>query len=118
MVTVSTKEGLRTALGNRESQILVTGELALKMRRKIKIRKKSKLGRAALVIGGIVAIPFSGGSSLCMTAAGLVAGSVAIEVEELAILCGFVICMTGVLKGARVQFSPDGTVIVEPKYNI
>lgn len=116
MVTVFTKDGLKNAIESREAQIKVIGDLADTMRKKTKVRKASKLGAAALVIGGIVAIPFTGGASAVMTIAGLTVGTVTISVVELAILCGFVLGMTGILKGARVQFCPDGSVIIEPKY--
>ena len=59
MITVSTKEGLQKALKNRESQIRVTGDLAKSMRKKSKIKKGAKIGGALMVIGGIVAIPFT-----------------------------------------------------------
>lgn len=121
MISVSTKDGFKRALENKESQILVTGELARSMRRRSKVKKTSKIGAAALVLGGIVAIPFTGGASAGLTAMGLTAaaltvGTVTISVGELAILCGFVIGMTAVLKGAKVEFRSDGTVVVTPNY--
>lgn len=79
------------------------------------------LGRTALIIGGIIAIPFTGGASSGVTAmglamTGLTVGTVTISTAELAILCGFIIGMTGLLKGAKIKFCSDGTVEVEPKY--
>lgn len=121
MITVSTKEELKRALENKEKQIKVTGELAETMRRKSKVRKASKFGAAALIIGGIIAIPFTGGASSGVTAmglamTGLTVGTVTISAAELAILCGFVLGMTGILSGAKIKFCSDGTVEVEPKY--
>lgn len=121
MITVSTKEDLKRALENKEKQIKVTGKLAETMRRKSKVRKASKFGAAALIIGGIIAIPFTGGASSRVTAmglamTGLTVGTVTISTAELAILCGFIIGMTGLLKGAKIKFCSDGTVEVEPKY--
>lgn len=121
MITVSTKEGFQRALDNKEPQILVTGELAKSMRKRAKVKKASKVGAAALIIGGIIAIPFTGGASAGATALGLTAtaltvGTVTISTAELAILCGTVIAVTGILKGAKVEFRPDGTVIVTPNY--
>lgn len=121
MVTVSTKEGLQQALKNRESQIKVTGELAKSMRKKSKIKKGTKIGGALLIIGGIVAIPFTGGASSGLVVAGATAtaltiGTVSITAAELAILCGFVLGMTGILMGAEVEFHPDGTVTIKPRY--
>ena len=119
MVTVYTKQELKKALENRESQILVKGELAQTMRKKTKVRKGTKIGGMVLVIVGIVAIPFTGGASSVLTGAGITAltvGTVSITALELAILCGFVIAMTGVLKGAKVTFNSDGSVTVEPSY--
>lgn len=125
MITVSTKEDLKRALENKEKQIKVTGKLAETMRRKSKVRKASKFGAAALIIGGIIAIPFTGGASSGVTAmdlamtgltVGTTVGTVTISTAELAILCGFIIGMTGLLKGAKIKFCSDGTVEVEPKY--
>lgn len=119
MLTVYTKQEMKKALENRESQILVKGELAQTMRKKAKVKKSAKIGGIALVIAGIVAIPFTGGASSVLTGAGVAAltvGTVSLTALELAILCGFVIAMTGVLKGAKVTFNSDGSVTVEPRY--
>lgn len=113
MITVSTKEDLKRALENKEKQIKVTGKLAETMRRKSKVRKASKFGAAALIIGGIIAIPFTGGASSRVTAmglamTGLTVGTVTISTAELAILCGFIIGMTGLLKGAKKNSAQMG----------
>lgn len=119
MVTVSTKEGLQQALKNRESQISVTGELAKSMRKKAMIKKGTKIGGALMFIGGIVAVPFTGGASAGLAIAGataLTVGTISITAAELAILCGFVLGMTGILMGAKVEFHSDGTVTITPRY--
>lgn len=125
MVTVCTKEGLQQALKNRESQIRVTGELAKSMRKKSKIKKGAKIGGVLMIIGGIVSIPFTGGASAgvsvygltaAATATAITAGSISITATELAILCGFVLGMAGILMGAKVEFHPDGTVTITPRY--
>lgn len=121
MISVSSKEGFQRALENKEPQILVTGELATSMRNRAKLKKSSKVGAAALIIGGIVSIPFTAGASAALTAMGLsatalTAGIITVSYAELAVLCGFVIGLTGILKGANVEFASDGTVIVTPKY--
>lgn len=121
MVTVSTKEGLKKAIENRETRILVTGELAKTMRRKAKVKKASAVGAAALIIGGVVAIPFSGGASAGLTAMGLTAmgltvGTVTVSTAELAILCGFTLGVIGLCKKCKVKFNPDGSVEITPQY--
>lgn len=121
MISVSSKEGFQRALENKEPQILVTGELATSMRNRAKVKKASKVGAAALVIGGIVSIPFTGGASAALTAMGLsatalTAGIITVSYAELAVLCGFVIGLTGMLEGAKVEFASGGKVIVTPKY--
>lgn len=121
MVTVSTKEGLKKAIENRETKILVIGELAKTMRKKAKVKKVSAAGAAALIIGGVVAIPFSGGASAGLTAMGLTAmgltvGTVTVSTAELAILCGFTLCVIGLCKKCKVKFNPDGSVEITPQY--
>lgn len=100
---------------------MVTGELAKTMRKKSKVKKGATIGSALLIVGGIIAIPFTGGASagitaMGLTAAGLTIGTVTISAAELAILCGFVLGLTGILIGAKITFNSDGTVTVEPKY--
>lgn len=121
MITISTKEELKNALERKETQIIATGELAKSMRRRSKVRKGTAIGGAALVIAGIVAIPFTGGASAGLTAMGLTAtaltiGTVTISTAELAILCGFTLGLAGLLTGARVTFNSDGSVTIEPRY--
>ena len=71
MTTVSTKEELISAIERREKQIIATGEIAASIRRKVKVKKGAKVGGLVLAIGGLLAIPFTGGTSAGLTVAGL-----------------------------------------------
>ena len=71
MTTVSTKQELISAIERREKQIIATGEIAASIRKKVKVKKSAKIGGLALAIGGLLAIPFTGGTSAGLTVAGL-----------------------------------------------
>ena len=122
MTTVSTKQELISAIERREKQIIATGEIAASIRKKVKVKKGAKLGSLVLAIGGIIAIPFTGGASAGLTAAGLtcLTGAVTLTGGEILILCGILggtaIGLAGVLRDGKVEFKPDGTVVVTPHY--
>lgn len=118
MVTVYTKQELAKAIENKAPQILCKGDIAKEFFKRRKRKKFGKIAEAAMIVGGIVALPFTGGASAAGIAvgAGLTVGTVVISTAELAIICGTIIALTGVLKGAEVKFNPDGTVSVNPKY--
>ena len=115
MTTVSTKQELISAIERREKQIIATGEIATSIRRKVK--RGAKVGGVVLAIGGLLAIPFTGGASAGLTAAGmaLTVGTVTVSTAELAILCGFVLAYKSIGK-SKVEFMPDGYVIITPQY--
>ena len=93
-------------------------------------RKKNRLGTLAgiaMIVAGTVALPFTGGISAAGIAAragiaaiaartGLKLGPIEMSPIELAIICGTIIALAAILKGAKVTFKSDGSVIVEPKY--
>ena len=122
MTTVSTKQELISAIERRETQIIATGEIAASIRKKVKVKKSAKIGGLALAIGGLLAIPFTGGASAGLTAAGLtcLTGAATLTVTQILILCGIIggtaVAITGVLRNAKVEFKPDGTVVVTPQY--
>ena len=122
MTTVSTKQELISAIERREKQIIATGEIAASIRRKVKVKKGAKVGGLALAIGGLLAIPFTGGTSAGLTVAGLtcLTGAATLTGTEILILCGIIggtaVAITGVLNGAKVVFRPDGTVEVDPQF--
>ena len=122
MTTVSTKQELISAIERRETQIIATGEIAASIRKKVKVKKSAKIGGLALAIGGILAIPFTGGASAGLTAAGLtcLTGAATLTGTQILILCGIIggtaVAITGVLRNAKVEFKPDGTVVVTPQY--
>lgn len=130
MVTVYTKEELAKAIENKTTKILCKGDVANEIIEKFLKRKRNRLGifaGLAMIAAGTVSLPFTGG----MSAAGIVAGAsiagiaamtgltlgpVEISTKELAIICGTIIAVTGILKNAKVKFNADGSVEVEPKY--
>lgn len=125
MTTVSTKQELISAIERREKQIIATGEIAASIRRKVKVKKGAKVakvGGLVLAIGGLLAIPFTGGASAGLTAAGLtcLTGVATLTGTQILFLCGIIggtaVAITGVLKGAKVVFRPDGSVEVDPQY--
>ena len=87
MVTVYSKEEFYAALKNREDKILVQGELAKTMRKKSKVKKRTRIGGIVLLIVGIIAIPFTGGATAPIVGTGmaLTVGTVTITAFELAI---------------------------------
>lgn len=119
-MTVYTQPEFRKALENRERTILVKGELAREMRRKHNIKRTSRVCSYLLTTAGLAAIPFTGGASSGLTAAGLALAATSttltISATELAILCGCAIALFGISHGAKIVFNKDGSVTVEPKY--
>lgn len=97
------------------------GEAAKPFLNKRKRKRAAMIGGAAIAFLGAFAIPFTAGASTGIIAMGLTAGSVTVTTAELAMICGTVIAMAGVIKGGRVKFkvnAKDGSVEVEfePKY--
>lgn len=127
MVTVYTKEELAKAIENRTPEILCKGEVAKYFKKKKNRKKWMKLAAGALIVGGIAALPFTGGASAAGIAAGtgiaagamgLTVGTVVISTAELAILCGTILGLAGILTGAEVTFNKDGSVTIKPKYKL
>lgn len=98
MITVKTKDELEQAIkDNKGESIRVEGPyakaLAKKIRSKKKIGKVAIAGGALALIGGVVAAPFTGGTSLAGSAAGVVAmgatiGTITLTTTELAMILG------------------------------
>lgn len=118
MVTVYTKQELAKAIESKTPQILCKGEVAKDFINKKKRKTFAKIAGAAMVVGGIAALPFTGGASAAgiVAGAGLTVGTVVISTTELAIICGTILGLAGILTGAKVTFNTDGSVIVEPQY--
>ena len=120
MTTVSTKQELISAIERREKQIIATGEIAASIRRKVK--KGAKVGGVVLAIGGLLAIPFTGGASAGLTAAGLtcLTGVATLTGTQILILCGIVgvtaMGLSGKLKTCEVEFMPNGPVKLRLQY--
>ena len=131
MVTVYTKEELAKAIENKTTKILCKGDVANEITKEFRNkRNRNWLGTfagLAMIAAGTVALPFTGGMSAAGIAAGagiaaiaaragLKLGPIEMSPGELAIICGTIIAVVAILRGARVTFNKDGSVIVEPKY--
>ena len=131
MVTVYTKEELAKAIENKTPKILCKGDVANEITKEFRNkRNRNWLGTfagLAMIAAGTVALPFTGGISAAGIAAGagiaaiaaragLKLGPIEMSPGELAIICGTIIAVVAILRGARVTFNKDGSVIVEPKY--
>ena len=122
MKTVYTKEQLEETLKKGE-KALVKGSLASEIRKKYetrkKVRKSTAIAGGAIAVAGIVAAPFTGGTSLAGTvvalgAMGLTIGTITISIGELALLLGAALVAYGIYKNCKVTFNKDGSITVEP----
>ena len=120
MITVTTKEELELALKNKETNILVKGDLAKVMQKKRKIKKAAVISGAGMILAGVALIPFTGGASITATAVGFsvatAAGTtIAASTAEVAILSGLAalglgtICIS-LLKEYSFEYTSDGDV--------
>lgn len=118
MKHVYNKIELQNAIKNNERMIVVHGEMAAKIRKAKMKKKAARFVGGALAIGGLAAIPFTGGTSAAATAAGvtaLTAGAVSISTTELIFLLGATVAILGISKGYNVRFNSDGSVVLERK---
>ena len=122
MKTVYTKEQLEETLKKGETA-LVKGSLASEIRKKyetkIKVRKRTRIAGGAIAVAGLVAAPFTGGTSLvgsavALGAMGLTLGTITISIGELALLLGAALAAYGIYKNCKVKFNMDGSVTIEP----
>ena len=122
MKTVYTKEQLEETLKKGETA-LVKGSLASEIRKKyetkIKVRKRTRIAGGAIAVAGLVAAPFTGGTSLvgsavALGAMGLTIGTITISIGELALLLGAGLAVYGIYKKCKVTFNKDGSVTIEP----
>ena len=122
MKTVYTKEQLEETLKKGETA-LVKGSLASEIRKKyetkIKVRKRTRIAGGAIAVAGLVAAPFTGGTSLvgsavALGAMGLTLGTITISIGELALLLGAALAAYGIYKNCKVTFNKDGSVTIEP----
>ena len=122
MKTVYTKEQLEETLKKGETA-LVKGSLASEIRKKyetkIKVRKRTRIAGGAIAVAGLVAAPFTGGTSLvgsavALGAMGLTLGTITISIGELALLLGASLAAYWIYKNCEVKFNMDGSVTIEP----
>lgn len=115
MKHVYTKTQLQEALNQGEQEITLHGEVADAVAHKYRAKKNAKTGGLMLAVGGILALPFTGGLSLSAVAAGLTIGSVTISAAELAILVGGTVALAGIIKDYDIEMYPDGHVVLKKK---
>lgn len=117
MRTVFTVSELESALKSGEKHILCKGEVARKLQKVNKVKKTAPYVGGAMAVIGALGIPFTGGLSGGLAAAGvaLTVGTVTISVAELIIIVGGTIAAIGILMGKKVtlKFRPDGCVEVD-----
>ena len=116
MIIVHSQAELKAAMDRKEKQITIVGpyaqEVAEKIQRKKKIKKGGMIAGGALAVGGILAAPFTGGTSLAGTVAGasmmgLTIGAITLTTAQLAIILGSGIAAYGIYKGAIIVFEQD-----------
>lgn len=84
----------------------------------------ARIGAGVLAVGGILAVPFTAGTSLAATGltsgamaatfAGAAGGCMTISTVELALIVGGTVAIAGIVKGCRnVTFNSDGSVTME-----
>ena len=117
MKTVYTEQELREAIKAKEQRILIKGSLAETIRTRKKAKTAGKVGLLCTAVAAAAAAPFTGGATIPvmgLSVAGLTAGTLTISTVELAIICGFTLGMTSILKGyGKVKFNPDGSIEIE-----
>lgn len=106
MKIVYTKEELKLAIENKEDQIIIEGELAKQLSLKIKVSRGTAIGAGAAVLGGIIAAPFTGGTSLIASGMGVAAlsgGTAAVILAAVATTTG--LSVYAIKKGYNVELS-------------
>ena len=115
MVTVYTKEELERALKAKEHEIIIKGELVTQINKKIKAKKRVRAGAIGVGLASLIAVPFTGGTSLVGFGAAAVALTGGEIIAIIAILCGFGIALAGILKGYDVVEFDKGIVRLRKK---
>ena len=117
MKTVTTTKELEEAIKAGETQLLLKGEIAEKIIKKKKRKKGALIGGAVLALGGLIALPFTGGASAVgiFAGLGLTIGTITMSAAELAIIVGGSIAIIGLIKDYDVKFNSDGSVELKKK---
>lgn len=122
MKIVTTKEELKKALDEKEEKIIVRGDYAKKIEKKLKWKKNGKIAGLTLAIGGVLLIPFTGGASIPIAMHGFSAtlGGTVITASagELAIILGIggAVAMTALLKSYSFKYNKEtGELTLERK---
>ncbi len=126
MITVRTKEELEQAIKNNKGEsIRVEGSYAKTLTEKIRSKKKisnvAMAGGVLAIIGGVLAVPFTGGASLAGCAAGaaavgLTVGTISLTTAELAMILGTVLGGYAISKNYKIKVGKgDNYLELEPK---
>jgi len=109
---VFTKEQLQCALGSDERCIIAYGDAAKILKGSKKKKSALKIGGALLALGGLVAAPFTAGSSLLIgtAAAGLTVGNLTISAGELAVMVEYAIAIKLIRHDYDFTYNDDGSV--------
>lgn len=102
MVRVSTKEDLKRAIENKESEIILEGALAEKIIKKKKLGKYAMIGGALLAVAGAIALPFTGGASTPAVVSGLTLTTAAGTIIEISTAELLAILGAGTVVGSSV----------------
>lgn len=108
MKIVITKEELKAALEAKTDKIVIKGELAVEIQKRLQKKKKTKkygaIGAVGIGVAALVAAPFTGGTSLGMGAVALTGGSVAWTTVALAgVVGGMILGGAALMKGYDVK---------------
>lgn len=115
MVTVYTKKELEKALKAKEHEIIIKGELATQINKKMKAKKRIRVGAIGVGLASLIAAPFTGGTSLVGFGAAAVALTGGEIIAIIIILCGFGITLAGILNGYEVVEFDKGFVKLRKK---
>ena len=125
MVEVINKDELEQALKNKETAILIKGDLAKKIGKKKKFKRGAFIIGGIMLVGGLALVPFSGGTSLLGTVSGFevitaTGATISMTTAEVAILAGLgtiglSTASLAILKGYSFEYQKDGTIRLTKK---
>lgn len=122
MVTVSTPRELQDAIDERETQIVITGEMVNVFRKHKKARLIFIIVSMSLVALGLALSPATEGYSMAGTVLGIIMGICTFAFKGLPFAVPFAIRTAGVtnamsvLSGGKAWINPDGTLTAMLKY--
>lgn len=122
MVKISTPDELTKALENRETEIVITGEMVNVFRNHKKARTILVIISVALLALGVFTAPLTEGYSMIAGAIGIVMCIGTFAFKGLPIAVPFALHTAGaknamkLLKNGKAWINEDGTVTIRPEY--